>query len=322
MRALICDEYKGIDSLRVGEMPEPEGPPGSMLVEVGAAAVNFADTLMVAGQYQMRPDPPFAPGYELAGTVIDPGDTGFAPGDRICGYVTHGAMAERVAVPATNAALLPDGVPFDVGSVLPATYGTSYHALADRARLQPEETLLVLGAAGGVGLAAVQLGMLMGAKVFAAVSSPEKADLVTSSGAEAVIRYDEEDLRSGIERVAGKKGVDVVYDPVGGAATEQALRSTGWNGRLLVVGFAAGEIPSIPLNLTLLKGNGLLGVFWGRFTMEEPDRASANLARIIDWVASGDLRPHIERSYGLAEAREAMRLVADRQSLGRVVVTP
>lgn len=322
MRALICDDYSGVDGLRVGDLPEPEMTPETVLIEVGATAVNFADTLMVAGQYQVRPEPPFAPGYEMSGMVIDPADSNFAAGTRVCGFVPFGAMAERVVVPSTNLTALPDGIGFDVGSVLPATYGTSYHALVDRARIEPGESLLVLGAAGGVGLAAVQIGRALGARVIAAVSSDEKAELSTSSGADEVIRYDLDGLRDGIARIVGSGGVDVVFDAVGGEATEQALRSTAWNGRLLVVGFAAGVIPSIPLNLVLLKGNSLVGVFWGRFSVEEPDRTRTNLARIIELVETAQLNPFIQRSFDLDGGAEAMSLVANRKSLGRVVIAP
>jgi NADPH2:quinone reductase len=321
MRALICDDFAGIDALRVGDLSDPRPGRGELLVDVASVAVNFADTLMVTGQYQMRPDPPFAPGYELTGTVVE-GDGDFAAGDRVCGFTWHGGMAEMAVVETAHAAHLPDEIGFDTGSVLPATYGTSYHALVDRARLQPGETLLVLGAAGGVGMAAVQVGKALGAEVLAAVSSEEKAALVTSAGADHVIRYDEVPLRDGIAGVVGDTGVDVVYDPVGGDMTESALRSIAWNGRLLVIGFASGPIPRIPLNLPLLKGNSIVGVFWGRFTNEEPDRARHNLEQIIDWASSGVIKPMITRTFPLDEGREALRLVADRLALGRVVINP
>jgi NADPH2:quinone reductase len=225
-------------------------------------------------------------------------------------------------VETAHAAHLPDGIGFDAGAVLPATYGTSYHALVDRAHLQPGETLLVLGAAGGVGMAAVQVGKALGAEVLAAVSSEEKAALVTSAGADHVIRYDEVPLRDGMSEIVGDVGVDVVFDPVGGDMTESALRSTGWKGRLLVIGFASGPIPRIPLNLPLLKGNSILGVFWGRFTNEEPDRARENLDRILDWAAAGTIEPIVTRSFDLDHGSEALRLVADRQAMGRVVINP
>jgi NADPH:quinone reductase len=322
MRALICDNYSGIDSLRLGELADPEPGPGELLIEVEAVAVNFADTLMVKGEYQIRPDPPFAPGYELAGRVLAANEAdGFTPDDRVAGFTFHGGMAERAVIRATNAAVLPDTIGADVGSTLPGGYGTSYHALVDRAQLQPDETLLVLGASGGVGMAAVQIGRALGATVIAAVSSEEKASAARESGAHEVIRYDQDPIREGIEKITGG-GVDVVYDPVGGAVTEQVLRSTNWNGRLLVVGFAAGNIPSIPLNLPLLKGNSIVGVFWGRFTNEEPERHRANFARIIEWAADGTIDPPIQKRYPLDQGAEALQWVADRKAIGRVVVIP
>jgi len=323
MRALICDEYSGIETLRVGALPDPQPGPGSVLVEVEAVTVNFADTLMVKGEYQIRPDPPFAPGYELAGTVVVANQApGLSPGSRVAGFTFHGGLAERAVIHAQNAALIPDSIGFDVASTLPGGYGTSYHALVDRADLQPEEILLVLGASGGVGMAAVQIGRALGAKVIAAVSSEEKADAAMKAGANEVIRYDQVPIRAGIDEATGGAGVDVVYDPVGGETTEQALRSTKWNGRLLVVGFAAGSIPSIPLNLPLLKGNSIVGVFWGRFTQEKPERHRANFSKIIQWAAEGRIAPIIQRKYSLDDAKAALQWVADRKAVGRIVVNP
>jgi NADPH2:quinone reductase len=304
-------------------MPDPEPVAGSVLVQVEAAAVNFADVLMVKGQYQVRPEPPFAPGYELAGTVLAVNDAdGIAVGDRIAGFAYHGATAEKAVIEVGNAAVLPDTVDSNVASVLPGGYGTSYHALVDRAQIQPGETLLVLGASGGVGMAAVQLGKVLGANVIAAVSSGEKAKAALAAGAGYVIRYDQTPIRDAIDQATDGGGVDVVYDPVGGELTEQALRSTRWNGRLLVIGFAAGDIPSIPLNLPLLKGNSIVGVFWGRFTQEEPEKHRANFDRIITWAASGEIQPLIQKRFPLDEAAEALRWVADRKAIGRVIVNP
>lgn len=323
MRALICDDYGGIDSLRVGELPDPTPPEGSLLVKVDAASVNFADILMVKGQYQVRPEPPFSPGYELAGTVLESNQVeGFSPGDRVAGFAYHGGMAEMATVEGANAAHIPDSMDTDVASTLPGGYGTSYHALVDRARLQAGESLLVLGASGGVGMAAVQIGHALDAHVIAAVSSEEKANAALEAGADDVIRYDEVAIRDGIERATDGAGVDVVYDPVGGDTTEQALRSTRWNGRLLVVGFAAGDIPAIPLNLPLLKGNSIMGVFWGRFTQEEPERHKANFARIIEWAVEGRLNPIIQRKFSLEDSADALRWVAERRAIGRIVVNP
>jgi NADPH2:quinone reductase len=323
MRALICDDYSGIESLRIGELPDPEPGPGTVLVEVESVTVNFADTLMVKGQYQIRPDPPFAPGYELAGTVITANQTpGISPGDRVCGFTFHGGLAEQAVIDLGNVARIPDNIDSDTASTLPGGYGTSYHALVNRARLVEDETLLVLGASGGVGMAAVQIGDVLGARVLAAVSSDEKAAAATEAGAHAIIRYDRDPIRDAIDELTNGEGVDVVYDPVGGEVTEQVLRSTAWNGRLLVVGFAAGDIPQIPLNLPLLKGNAIVGVFWGRFTREEPERHRENFARIIAWASEGKLQPIIQKRYPLDEGASALQWVADRQAVGRVIVNP
>jgi len=323
MRALICDSYDGLDALRVGEMPDPTPLPGTALVAVKAAAVNFQDLLVVAGQYQIKPDLPFVPGNEFAGVVESAdGLDGFEPGDRVVGFVGTGAMAERAIAFPGAVIRLPDHIGFEVGAAIPVAYGTSYHALVDRAGLGADETLLVLGAAGGVGIAAVQIGKAIGARVIAAVSSEEKADVARDSGADEVIRHDQVHLRDGIAAATAGAGVDVVYDPVGGAATELALRSTNWNGRLLVVGFTSGDIPQIPLNLTLVKGNSIVGVFWGRFNIEEPARSAENNQIVMDWVADGTLRPLVQKTFPLVEAVEALRWVAERKVVGRVVVTP
>ena len=323
MRALICDSYDGVDALRVGEFADPEPFPGTAVVTVKAAAVNFADTLVVAGQYQTKPELPFVPGGEFAG-VIESADgiDGLMPGDRVCGFVGFGAMAQRTVAYPGSIMPLPDHISFQVGSSIPVAYGTSYHALVDRAMLQEGETLLVLGGAGGVGIAAIQIGKALGARVIAAVSSSEKVDAATEAGADDVIRYDETALRDGIAAVTSGEGVDVVYDPVGGEASESALRSTKWNGRLLVVGFASGQIPNIPLNLNLVKGNSVVGVFWGRFNIEEPEKSAANNEVIMSWVGKGTLRPMVQKSYPLEQAVDAFRWVAERNAIGRVVVVP
>jgi NADPH:quinone reductase len=323
MRALICDSYDGLDALRVGEMPDPTSLPGTALVAVKAAAVNFQDLLVVAGQYQIRPELPFVPGNEFAGVVESADGLGdLEPGDRVVGFVGTGAMAERATAFPGAIIRLPDHIGFDVGAAVPVAYGTSYHALVDRAGLRADETLLVLGAAGGVGIAAVQIGKALGAMVIAAVSSDVKAGVARDAGADEIIRYDQVPLRDGIAAATSGAGVDVVYDPVGGPATELALRSTNWNGRLLVVGFTSGDIPLLPLNLTLVKGNSVVGVFWGRFNIEEPTRSAENNRIVMDWVADGTLRPLVQKTFPLDDAVEALRWVADRKVVGRVVVTP
>lgn len=294
-----------------------------MLIEVEAVTVNFADTLMVKGEYQIRPDPPFAPGYEMAGTVLVANQApGLSPGDRVAGFAYYGGLAEKAVIAARNAIRIPDALGSDVASTLPGGYGTAYHALVDRARLQPGENLLVLGASGGVGMAAVQIGNMIGANVIAAVSSEAKADAAAEAGAKEVVRYDRIPIRQAIDQATGGEGIDVAFDPVGGEVTEQVLRSTNWNGRLLVVGFAAGHIPAVPLNLPLLKGNAIVGVFWGRFTQEEPERHQENFARLIEWASEGKIAPLIQKRYALDDAKAALDWVADRMAVGRVVVNP
>jgi NADPH:quinone reductase len=323
MRALICDRYEGIDALTVGDVPTPKPTEGQTLVEVEAAAVNFADVLIVAGQYQSKPELPFVPGIEFAGIVRQTGDHGpWAPGDRVCGFSSVGALAEMVICEDSRISALPDSVPYEIGAAIPVAYGTSYHALVDRGGLAPDETLLVLGAAGGVGMAAVQIGRVLGARVIAAVSSAEKEEAVRLGGADEVIRYDLTPLRDGIAETTDGRGVDVVYDPVGGDATESALRSTRWNGRLLVIGFASGRIPEIPINLNLVKGNSVVGVFWGRFNTEEPEHSAANNRQIMEWVESGMIEPVVQQRFDLDHAPDALHWVADRKAIGRVVVTP
>lgn len=323
VKALICDNYNGIDALRVGEFPDPEPTSGTVLISVEAASVNFADTLIVQGQYQVRPETPFVPGTELAGVVERADDIeDLSKGDRVTAYLGYGAIAERVVAFPGSILKLPDSVSFEEGATIPVAFGTSYHALVDRAQIDPGEMLLVLGAAGGVGLAAVQIGKALGATVIGAVSTEEKASAVLDAGADHVIRYDQTPLREGIATATDGAGVDVVYDPVGGEMTELALRSTKWNGCLLVVGFASGDIPSIPLNLSLVKGNSIVGVFWGRFTIEEPDQSRENNHQIMEWIAEGKLTPVVQKRYSLDEAVDALHWVANRSAIGRVIITP
>lgn len=323
MQALICDDFTGIEDLRVGDLPDPEPFPGTALVRIEAAAVNFADSLIVSGDYQARPEAPFAPGSEIAG-VIESADglDGFAVGDRVCGFVgLTGGMAEKGILFPNTMTVLPDEIPFETGAAIPVAYGTAHHALVDRADLDADDTLLVLGAAGGVGLAAVQMGKMIGSRVVAAVSSEEKEAFVRDAGADYIIRYDEVPLREGINEATGGAGVDVVYDPVGGELTELALRDTKWNGMLLVIGFASGKVPRIPINLNLVKGNSIVGVFYGRHVMEEPKKSAEDLKKIVDWVAEGKLSPYVQKTFPLEQAADAIEWVADRKVIGRVVVT-
>lgn len=323
MRALVCSALDGFESLRLGDLPEPDLGPGSVRVAVEATGVNFPDLLITRGLYQAQPPLPFAPGMEVAGTVSEvAGDVGgLRPGDRVMGFIGHGGFAEQVVAPAERLLPLPDGAAFEEAAAFPIVFGTSFHALVDRARLQEGDTLLVLGAAGGVGLSAVQIGAVLGARVIAAVSSDEKEKAVTDAGAAEVVRYDREQLRARLKDLA-RIGVDVVYDPVGGGATEAAFRSLGWKGRHLVIGFAAGEIPALPVNLALLKGASLVGVFWGRFTETEPEHSRTNFDRLIEWWSQGHIRPLVSEVFPLEQGVEALRRISARDAIGKLVVRP
>lgn len=323
MKALVCRTHGGPETLQLEDVPAPEAGPGQVVVAIEAAGVNFPDTLIIQGKYQYRPELPFSPGAEFAGKVksIGAGVTRFALGQPVAGLVTWGAFAEEIAVDADRLMPLPAGADPKVAAAFGLTYGTTYHALKDRAHLQPGETLLVLGAAGGVGLAAVELGTLMGARVIAAASSDEKLATCTAYGAAACINYEREDLRDAIRSLTDGRGVDVVYDPVGGRFTEPAVRGLAWKGRLLVVGFAAGDIPRIPLNLVLLKGAALMGVFWGDFSKRERALNAANLAELLAWVSSGRLKPLVSATYPLARGAEAIAHLAGRHALGKIVIT-
>ena len=292
-------------------------------MEVEAAGVNFPDLLVIRGLYQDQPPLPFAPGMEIAGTVAEIGEGvgNVAVGDRVFSFVAHGGYAEEVVVPSDALFPIPEGMTSDVAASLPIAYGTSYHALVDRADLPEGETLLVLGAAGGVGMAAVQIGKALGARVIAAVSSEDKEQAVRASGADEVIRYDRSDLREELKRLT-PAGVDVVYDPVGGEATEAAFRSTAWKGRHLVIGFAAGDIPALPVNLALLKGSSLVGVFWGRFAATEPVANRANMASLTEWWKEGRIDPVVSETYPLERAPDALRRIGSRGAIGKLIVHP
>ena len=321
MRAFVCSRLDGLDGVGAGELPAGEVRPGTVRVAVRAAGVNFPDLLIIEGRYQFTAEPPFAPGSEFAGEVVEVGAgvTGPAVGDRVFGSVPYGAFAEQVIVDADSVFPVPDGMEYTEAAALPLAYGTSYHALVDRARITAGECLLVLGAAGGVGLAATQLGTALGARVIAAVSSDRKAAAVRAAGAAEVIRYDRENLRERV-RTLESDGVDVVYDPVGGPLTEAALRSTAWNGRVLVVGFASGEIPSLPANLPLLKGCSVVGVFWGRFARLEPERNRRNIAALERLWAEGRIAPLVSETFDLERTGDALRRMRDRDAVGKLVV--
>ena len=323
MRAVLCREYGPPESLKVEDVDDPVAGEGQVVIDVKACAVNFPDVLIIQNLYQFKPPLPFSPGAEVAGVVssVGPGVDGVSVGDRVFASTGWGGLAEKIAVDAGSLIPIPEGIDFAPASSFLYAYGTSHYALKDRARLEPGETLVVLGAAGGVGLAAVDLGAVMGATVIAAASSDDKLELCREYGATMTINYATEDLKSRIRDLTGGTGADVVYDPVGGPYSEPALRSTAWEGRFLVVGFAAGEIPAIPLNLALLKGCDIVGVFWGAFVGREPDRHRRNVEELIGWWREGKLRPHVSSTYPLERAAEAIRELADRKAKGKVVVT-
>lgn len=322
MRAQVVHELGGIGALRYEEMPDPATLPGHVKIGVRAAALNFPDLLIIQGMYQIRPQLPFSPGAEAAGIVLEVGDgvTGFAPGDRVIGFAAHGAMAEQFVVPESNVMRFPDGLSFEKAAGVAMIYGTSYHALFDRAKLQSGETLLVTGATGGVGSAAVQLGKAAGARVIAAVGSQEKAAAAQEFGADEVIVYGEESLRDRMKELA-PGGADVVYDPVGGDVFLETLRCVGWGGRVLVVGFASGSIPQAPMNLPLLKGSSIVGVFWGDFARRDPAANRANFDHIFQMMDEGAIDPPVSATFPLADAPDALSTLADRTAIGKVILT-
>ena len=323
MKAVLCKELGPPEKLVVEQVPSPMPGKGQIVVSVKAAGVNFPDTLIIQGKYQFKPEPPFSPGGEVAGVIkaLGEGVTGLKPGDRVIAASTFGGFAEEMVADADKVIPLPDAMDFVPASAFILTYGTSYHALKDRARLLAGETLLVLGASGGVGLAAIQIGKAMGAKVIAAASSDAKLQVCKDNGADELINYSSEDLRTRIKAITAGRGVDVVYDPVGGPYSEPALRDMAWNGRFLVVGFAAGDIPKVPLNLPLLKGCSIVGVFWGAFTRTEPDNNRRNNEVLLKMYLDGKVKPHIHATYPLERAAEALNEVLNKRVSGKVVLT-
>jgi NADPH2:quinone reductase len=324
MRAVLCEAFGPPDTLVVRDVPDPEPGDGQVVIDVAGCGINFPDVLIIEDKYQFKPELPFSPGGEVSGTVsaVGGGVEGVSVGDRVVALLGWGGMADKVVAPAASVVAVPDEVDLVQAAGFLMAHGTSHHALVDRARLQEGETLLVLGAAGGVGLAAVELGAVLGARVIAAASTDEKLALCRERGASETINYSTEDLRGRLKELTGGQGVDVCYDPVGGDLSEPALRSMAWNGRFLVVGFAAGDIPRIPLNLPLLKGCSVVGVFWGAFTGKEPDRHAANIAELLGWMAEGRISPHVSATYPLERAGEAISELAERRATGKVVVTP
>ena len=323
MRAVICRAFGPYTDFKVEEVEAPIPKRGELLLDVHAAGVNFMDALMVEGKYQVKPPFPFSPGAEVAGVVraLGPDTTGPKPGTRVLATAFHGGYAEEVVVPADQAFAIPDSLRDAAAAGMSIVYGTSFHALKDRARLQAGETLLVLGAAGGVGLTAVELGKQFGARVIAAASTDEKLALCRQYGADEVVNYQREDLRERIKALTGGAGVDVVYDPVGGSYTEPMIRALAPGGRLLVVGFATGDIPKIPLNLLLLKQAAAVGVFWGGWAKANPAENAQNMHAVLDWCAAGWLRPHVSATFPLDQFHEALRQVVERQATGKVVIS-
>ena len=323
MKAVLCKQYGPPESLVLEELASPQPGPGEVVVAVKAASVNFPDVLIIQNKYQFKPPLPFSPGSELAGVVkaVGPGVSNAKPGDRVMAFTTYGAFAEEVKTEANRLIPLPPKMDFVTGAAFVLTYGTSDHALRDRGTLKAGETLLVLGTAGGVGLAAIEIGKALGARVFACASSDSKLNVCREHGADETINYATEDLRERIKALTDGRGVDVVYDAVGGAYTEPAFRSLGWRGRLLVIGFAAGDIPKLPLNLPLLKGAAVIGVFWGDFARREPAQFAASIAQLTRWYGEGRLKPHVSQTLPLEKAADAIKLLASRQAKGKVVLT-
>jgi NADPH2:quinone reductase len=322
MKAVLAKAFGPLEQLVLEDVLSKNPGPGEVTIAVRACGVNFFDALIVQGKYQSRPPLPFSPGGEVAGVIrgVGAGVTGLATGTRVLAFTGHGGYAEEVTVDAASVAALPEQMDFVTAAGFPITYATSYHALKDRGQLRSGETLLVLGAAGGVGLAAVEIGKIMGARVIACASSDEKLALAREHGADALINYAASDLRERIREVTGGKGVDVVYDPVGGGYADPALRSLAAGGRYLVIGFASGEIPKIALNLLLLKVVSLVGVFWGAFAKAQPQCNAVNLAELLGWYTQGRLRPHVSATYPLERYREALDAVVHRKALGKVVL--
>ena len=323
MKAVLCKAFGPWSDLVVEEIPSPKAKKGQVVIQIKACGVNFPDLLITQGLYQFKPPLPFSPGAEVSGIVKEVGEgvTHLQEGDRVFTGLMFGGFAEEVAADAKAVFKIPDEMDFVNAASLMMTYGTSYHALVDRAKLQAGETLLILGAAGGVGLAALDIAKALGAKVIAAASTDEKLAFCKQFGADEIVNYSKDDLKESVKKLTKGQGANVIYDPVGGAFSEQAFRAIAWEGRFLVVGFAAGDIPKIPLNLPLLKGADIVGVFWGAFTMRSPKQNLENLQAILKLFQEGKLRNHIHATYPLEKVAEALQEVAERKVQGKVVLT-
>ncbi len=324
MKAVVCKAWGPPDSLVVEDVTLPPLQAGEVLIDVRAASVNYPDVLIIQKKYQIQPALPFTPGSEVAGVVaaVGEGVKHVKPGDRVIAFTGTGGFAEQLIAPAAGVVPLPPGASDEVAASFTLVYGTSHHAVVDRAALKAGETMLVLGAAGGVGLAAVEIGKALGARVIAAASSDEKLAVCKAHGADVLINYATQDLREAIKAATDGKGPDVIYDPVGGVYAEPAFRSIAWRGRYLVVGFANGEIPKLPLNLALLKGASLVGVFWGEFAKREPKANLAAMQQMMGWMAEGKIRPLVSARYSLAQVPQALKALESRQATGKVVIVP
>jgi NADPH2:quinone reductase len=324
MKAVLCSQFGGPDDLVLSDIPEPVAGPGEVVVAIKSAALNFFDLLMIQGKYQVKPPFPFSPAAEIAGVVesVGAGVTDVKPGDRVAASCGHNGARQKIALPATSLVRIPDNLDFDRAAGIIVIYGTALHALQDRADPKPGETLAVFGAAGGTGLAACELGKLLGLKVIACASSDEKLEFAKQHGAELTVNYAKEDLKEALKRIGGDKGIDIVFDPVGGAYAEAGVRSLAWKGRFLVIGFAAGEIPKIPLNLALLKGCDIRGVFWGAYMRRDPKDGRANLEKLMQWAAEGKISSHVDRTFPLEKTADALKVLAGRQAMGKVILHP
>ena len=324
MKAVLCSQFCGPDDLVLSDIADPVAGPGEAVIAIKAAALNFFDLLMIQGKYQVKPPFPFSPAAEIAGVIesVGAGVTDLKVGDRVAASIGHNGARERVAAPATSIVKIPDNLDFDRAAGVIVIYGTAYHALADRADPKPGETLAVFGAAGGTGLAACELGKLLGLKVIACASSDEKLDFAKKHGADMTLNYAKEDLREGLKRLGGEKGIDIVFDPVGGDFAEIGVRSLAWKGRFLVIGFAGGQIPKIPLNLALLKGCDIRGVFWGAYMKRDPKHGRAALEKLMQWAAEGKISSHVDRTFPLAKTTDALKVLAERKAMGKVILHP
>lgn len=322
MKAILCKDWGKPDTLIYTDLPDPSAKAGEVVVQVKAASVNFADTLMVQGLYQLKPPLPFVPGFEFAGDIIELGEgvTRLKLGQRVAGFIDYGAFAEKVAAPAARLIPIPETMDYKTAASFAVTYGTSHVALDHRGQLKTGETVLVHGASGGVGLAAVELGKIMGATVIATASTPEKLELCKAAGADYTINYSSEDFASRVKEITGKKGADVIIDPVGGDVFDKSLRCIAWEGRLMVIGFASGRIPNAPANLILVKNCSVMGVFWGAYGQRNPKVLMDSLQKIMTWHAEGKLKPHISKTYTLEQTAQAFNDLTERRSTGKIVL--